>query len=609
MKGLCNSLFRRKANSAAIFVLLFSAFVGISFGDSYYSTSDNWDLQNYCYLRFDQSVNFTKIPQYGLPYDDNLVCYWGLNEGFGSLTQDGSGNDHDAVIHGCEWVDGLHGHALSFNGASYVETDDIDIIDSMTISVFVTIGNLTGRINPRLLEKDTSSAWTLFINTNTQKVTFSAIIGGQLKTITSTSVLTTDVRFQITVTYDGSFLRLFVNGVPDSSSVVGIGRLGVNNQKLLIGKGVVENRDFVGTLDEIRIYNRALSPSEVAGLYAQPDPVSFSKYSTFYDSNSGNDMLLKVENPDGGSENVVLITCANFFSNKGIIFQANKSAIVNVWTNLGQPTYTTGVWNTQNFTTTLTLDASSIAELNWNTYNITAFNDSFSSISPSNLTLGYGGSQTFSFNASKGYRFDVVVDGVSQGQISSYTFKNVTAPHMVSVVSTQLFSIAASADQNSFITPSGSVSVGLGEDQAFSITAVPGYKVSQVYVDGVDQGNLTSYVFTSIKANHTIAVVSKPLESTSTPTPTATPTQTPAPTPTSTPTTTALPTPTDSPTPTPTTTETPKDSSLSTQTLIVAVVTAVVAAAVAVAFKKGFITLEVVNEEKGTIETTEDNVL
>jgi hypothetical protein len=95
-----------------------------------------------------------------------------------------------------------------------------------------------------------------------------------------------------------------------------------------------------------------------------------------------------------------------------------------------------GLWNSENYTTTLTLDASSTAKLNWNTYNITTYADAHSSVSPSNVTVPYGGSQTLNFSATQGYNFKVAVDGTPKGQISSYTFNNVTAPHTVNVTST-----------------------------------------------------------------------------------------------------------------------------------------------------------------------------
>jgi hypothetical protein len=105
---------------------------------------------------------------------------------------------------------------------------------------------------------------------------------------------------------------------------------------------------------------------------------------------------------------------------------------------MGQPTFTTGVWNNENYTTTLALDASSIAEINWNDYKLTTYTDAHSGISPSNITVGYSGNQTLNFNVSQGYRFNVLVDGVQHGQISSYAFENITASHVVSVTSTSI---------------------------------------------------------------------------------------------------------------------------------------------------------------------------
>ena len=190
-----------------------------------------------------------------------------------------------------------------------------------------------------------------------------------------------------------------------------------------------------------------------------------------------------------------------------MVFQANNSATVNVWTNLGQPVFTTGIWNSNNFTSTLTLDASSTSELNWNTYNITTYTDAHSSVSPSNVTVGYGGSQTFSFNASQGYGLNVFVDGVSQGQISSYTFSNVTAVHSVNVTSALLkYTVSASADSGSTISPCGDVSVNYGGSQLFTIQSKIGYTVTLVYVDSVDKGVISNYTFSNVQANHTISV-------------------------------------------------------------------------------------------------------
>ncbi len=67
------------------------------------------------------------------------------------------------------------------------------------------------------------------------------------------------------------------------------------------------------------------------------------------------------------------------------------------------------------------------------------------------------------------------------------------------------YTITASAGANGTITPSGAVSVNLGASKTFTMTPSSGYSVSSVTVDGVNQGAPTSYTFSNVTANHTIA--------------------------------------------------------------------------------------------------------
>ena len=67
------------------------------------------------------------------------------------------------------------------------------------------------------------------------------------------------------------------------------------------------------------------------------------------------------------------------------------------------------------------------------------------------------------------------------------------------------YTITASAGTGGAISPSGSVSVNGGSSQAFSITPASGYAVSGVTVDGALGRAVTSYTFSNITANHTIA--------------------------------------------------------------------------------------------------------
>ncbi len=67
------------------------------------------------------------------------------------------------------------------------------------------------------------------------------------------------------------------------------------------------------------------------------------------------------------------------------------------------------------------------------------------------------------------------------------------------------WTITASAGANGTISPTGAVAVVEGASQAFTITPNSGYTVSGVTVDGASVGAVTTYTFTNVVANHTIA--------------------------------------------------------------------------------------------------------
>ena len=71
--------------------------------------------------------------------------------------------------------------------------------------------------------------------------------------------------------------------------------------------------------------------------------------------------------------------------------------------------------------------------------------------------------------------------------------------------STQLYTLAASAGAGGTITPSGSIAISKGLSQSFAIAPSTGYRIADVKVDGASVGALSSYTFSNVAANHTIA--------------------------------------------------------------------------------------------------------
>ena len=69
----------------------------------------------------------------------------------------------------------------------------------------------------------------------------------------------------VAATYDGSTIRLYVNGMQESSLAANIAIV-TNNLPLSIGAQSDATRFFQGALDQARVYDRALSAQEIAGL-------------------------------------------------------------------------------------------------------------------------------------------------------------------------------------------------------------------------------------------------------------------------------------------------------------------------------------------------------
>jgi hypothetical protein len=123
------------------------------------------------------------------------------------------------------------------------------------------------------------------------------------------------------------------------------------------------------------------------------------------------------------------------------------------------------------------------------------------------VTVQYGGTQTFTITPNAGYRITgVVVDGVAQGPINTYTFTNVTATHKIAAFfAINNYIITATAGTGGSITPSGTVTVPYGGSQTFTITPIAGYRITGVFVDGAAVGAVGTYTFTSVTATHKIA--------------------------------------------------------------------------------------------------------
>jgi hypothetical protein len=187
---------------------------------------------------------------------------------------DVSGNGNTGTIANATWTTaGKYGNALSFNGTS----SRVTIPDAL--SLHLTTGmTLEAWVNPSAV----SSAWRDVIYKGDDNYYLSATStknsvpagGGKLgsSTVTETygtAALPVNTWTYLAVTYDGLALRLYVNGT-QVSSVAHTGNIVTSTNPLQIGGDSIYGQYFKGMIDEVRVYNVALTTAQIQADMTKP---------------------------------------------------------------------------------------------------------------------------------------------------------------------------------------------------------------------------------------------------------------------------------------------------------------------------------------------------
>ena len=141
------------------------------------------------------------------------------------------------------------------------------------------------------------------------------------------------------------------------------------------------------------------------------------------------------------------------------------------------------------------------------TFTITVMPGVNGSITPEEQqTVEYGASKIFLITPDTGFAVkNVYVNGEAKGQLTTYTFENVTSNQVISAEFEKLkFVISVIADMGGSITPSEDLTLEYGQNKIFLIVPEIGYKIKDVTLDGFSLGNVSSYQLESVTANHTL---------------------------------------------------------------------------------------------------------
>jgi hypothetical protein len=219
---------------------------------------------------------------------DGLVGAWPMQEGGGSQIYDVSQYRNNGTMVNMaltSWRSQQYGRGLMYDGiddsVSVPYSSILTPTKQLTLSVFASAvqGSLADA-NRHLINKsytthvDPYYSYALSVRDNSsigmpKTVTFFLSPGSVFTYLNVPNVVVYDRVQHYAATYDGSFMRVFVDGAL-KGSLAASGDIPNFNTELLFAKIRNYTSYFNGVMSDVRIWNRALSPNELAQVYADP---------------------------------------------------------------------------------------------------------------------------------------------------------------------------------------------------------------------------------------------------------------------------------------------------------------------------------------------------
>ncbi|HEU5313486.1 MAG TPA: LamG domain-containing protein [Candidatus Udaeobacter sp.] len=192
-----------------------------------------------------------------------LVAAYGLNEGSGTVVSDVSGNENTGTISGATWTTlGKYGNALSFNGTNARVTINnaasLQLRTGMTLEAWVYPTTVSSAWRD-VIYKGNDNYYLEGTSNNSGRPAMGGTFGSPLY---GTAALIANTWAHLAATYDGATMRLYVNGVQVASRAQ-TGAIATSTNPLQIGGDSIYGQYFAGRIDEVRIYNRALSAAQI----------------------------------------------------------------------------------------------------------------------------------------------------------------------------------------------------------------------------------------------------------------------------------------------------------------------------------------------------------
>jgi hypothetical protein len=217
------------------------------------------------------------------PPADHLALAYAFNEVGGQSLGDNSGNGNVGTLHGATFGPGRNAGGLAFDGVNdYAETPNSSSLDiggtGLTIALWARITPTAGGTDYVLVGKPWNAMSMVspfyqygveFSNSSNRTVDF--FFGGPNATLHGPHRLAApfDVWTHLAFTYDGTTVKGYVDGV-ERLSATDAASITPRGHSLRLGVDGLYQQFFRGTLDDLRIYSRALTPSEILSAMQTP---------------------------------------------------------------------------------------------------------------------------------------------------------------------------------------------------------------------------------------------------------------------------------------------------------------------------------------------------
>ena len=208
----------------------------------------------------------------------NLVGYWPMDEGSGTGIEDFTGQGNNGTLSvgtsPLGWVDGKFGSGVDFDG----EDDGIDMgnvlgqTGSFSVSAWINPDDLSST-GQRIIAKDSNAkGWAFsFGDGGASKVRFFTreTTGGSIVTDSAATITSTSTWYHVVGVFDtnADTRTIYIDGVEDGQVTNVTGTPDDSFANLTIGKAYLGGSYFDGRIDDVRIFNRALTAGEVENLY------------------------------------------------------------------------------------------------------------------------------------------------------------------------------------------------------------------------------------------------------------------------------------------------------------------------------------------------------